>query len=345
MLVCAGCSVKIADNSSPTAAPDFVTSTLPPTAVPQSTQTPFPPTAIPTNSPTEGTTNTQLNVRAGTSTASASLGMVGAFEKVQVIGKDASGSWYQIVYAGSASGNGWVRAEYVQVNDTGQILLVGGLADSGSEVSGLVLENINIRSGPGADFESIAVLSPKDAVLITGKDASGAWAQIQVAGVEDLKGWVTVKFLQAENLDDVPVIGGTVSETAVPIDAVSTSIPPATQDGDSMQAPLTVARFSPTDSQAVQVQGNVSAPTGDTEDWVQFTTTGNGVVIQAVCTSDTLALELWNDEKNVNSLSHGCGEGQFASVTPNGIYFLRILEISASELRSTDYILTIEDIH
>ena len=112
-----------------------------------------------------------------------------------------------------------------------------------------------------------------------------------------------------------------------------------------MQAPLTVARFSPTGSQAIQIQGNVSAPAGDTEDWVQFTTTGNGVVIQVICTSDTLTLELWNDGKNVNSFPQGCGEGQFASITPNGIYFLRILETSTSELRSTDYILTIEDIH
>ncbi len=350
MLVCTGCSVKLTGEGASTAAPDFVTSTLPPSAIPLATQTPIAPqsivpTAIATHLPTEGTTNTQVNVRAATSTASTSFGVIGAFETVQVLGKDASGSWYQIMYAGSPNGNGWVRAEYVQVNDAGKILPVEGLTGNGVGTSGLVLEAVNLRNGPGPDFESLGVLSSKDAVLVTGKDPSGAWVQVEVTGAESLKGWVTVKFLQVESLEAIPVIGETASPTSLPAEEVSTAIPPASQDGDSLQSPLTVVRFSSAESRAVQIQGNVSAPAGDTEDWIQFSTGGNGVVIEALCTSDTLTMELWFNGQRMEGFSQICGEKQFVTVEPNGKYALRILETSANQFRSTDFILTIEDIH
>ncbi len=344
MIACAGCSVKVADESISTTVPNFVTSTLPSTTIPQATSTSLPPTAIPTNAPIEGTTNTQVNVRAGASTLSASLGMVAAFAKVQVIGRDASGSWYQIIFAESESGSGWVRTEFVQVDDPGRILPVEVVAGSGSGVSGLVVEKINIRSGPGAEFESLGVLSPKDVVFITGKDPGGAWAQVEVAGVENLTGWVTVKYLQVESMDDVPVIGETANQTATPADAISTPIPQAVQDGDSIQTPLTTARFSPTDFRALQLNGDVSAPNGDLEDWVEFSTSGNGVVIQMFCTSDTLFVELWSDGKKMDGFLLECGETQSISVTPDGEYFLRIFE-SAGEQRHTDYNLHIEELH
>ena len=346
MLVCTGCGVKLTGEGASTAAPDFVTSTLPPSAPPLATQTPIAqqsiaPTAMATHLPAEGITNTQVNIRAATSTASTSFGMIGAFETVQVLGKDASGSWYQIMYAGSPNGNGWVRAEYVQVNDAGKILPVEGLTGNG----GLVLEAVNLRSGPGSDFESLGVLSSKDAVLVTGKDPSGAWVQVEVTGAENLKGWVTVKFLQVENLEAIPVIGEIASPTSLPAKEVSTAIPPASQDGDSLQSPLTVVRFSSTGSRAVQIQGNVSAPAGDTEDWIQFSTGGNGVVIEALCSSDTLTIELWFDGQRKDGFSQICGEKQFVTVEPNGKYVLRILETSTNQFRNTDFILTIEDIH
>ena len=342
IMACTGCGANHTGESATAVVPIFITATLPPTNAPLATQAALPPTFIPTHTPIEGTTNTQLNVRAGTSTASVSLGMVDAFETVQVIGKDASGTWYQIIFAGSATGNGWVRADYVQVNDSGKILPVETGSGFGLGRSAVVLEAINIRNGPGADFDSLGVLSQKDVVTVSGKDSSGAWAQVQVSGTDHLEGWVSTKYLQLENINDVPVIDQAATATPQEVETISTPIAFASPDNDSLQTPLTTVRFSPNGSRALKVQGDVSAPDGDAEDWVQFTTSGNSVVIQTECTSDTLSVELWNNGSPVNGFLGKCGGLKSLTVVPYSDYFLRIFETATNGSRYTHYILNVE---
>ena len=118
ILVCSGCAVNISNEGAVTATPDFVTATLPATAIPLSTQTPEQVVSTPSVVETtvtvsvEGTTTTQLNARAEPSTASETLGIISQFEMVQIIGREASGRWDQIVYGDA---QGWVREEEVQV--------------------------------------------------------------------------------------------------------------------------------------------------------------------------------------------------------------------------------------
>jgi uncharacterized protein YraI len=354
MTLCAGCGGNIGNAF--TATPEFVTATLPPAPSPQAAQaTQMLTLTAPVSSaveesntaPVEGTTTTQVNVRAGTSTASKSLGMIGPFVKVQVIGRDASGSWHQIVYAESETGKGWVRAEYVQVNAPAEIPLVDNTTGSGSSVSGLVIQKINVRNGPGTEHDLLGVLNSNDIVFITGKDPGGAWIQIEFAGAPDPdgKGWVAAEFLQVGNIEAVPIIGAAVEETAMPTGVTSTpnvDVMSAMQDGDSMQTPLAVAVFSATDSSALQVSGDVSAPDGDTEDWIRFTTTGEVVAIEVTCPGNTLRVELWQDEKPVDGFSLSCGDKSFVAIAPNNRYFLRLSNVNESEY--ANYILSVEGI-
>ena len=354
ILVCTGCSGKIKGHSGFTATPDFFTATLPPTLTPQPTQvpqtlsesTPVPSAVKDTNlPPVEGMTTTQINVRAATSTASQSLGMIGQFVKVQVIGKDSSGSWYQVMYAESGAGKGWVRAEYVQVNAPAEIQLVETTSGSGAGVSGLVIQKINVRKGPGIEYELLGVLNSNDVVFITGKDTSGAWIQIEFAGAPDGKGWVTAEFLQVGNIEGVPLIGVAANETPTPTVAAPESIEMlAVQDGDSMQAPLAAAVFAPTGSRTLQVNGDVSAPDGDVEDWIQFSTYGEVVAIQAACSSNTLRVELWNNGKPADDFLLSCGGKSFMPVAANSSYFLRLSEASVNDAGYTNYILSVESI-
>jgi len=352
MTLCAGCGGNIGNAF--TATPEFVTATLPPAPSPQAAQaTQMLTLTAPVSSaveesntaPVEGTTTTQVNVRAGTSTASKSLGMIGPFVKVQVIGRDASGSWHQIVYAESETGKGWVRAEYVQVNAPAEIPLVDNTTGSGSSVSGLVIQKINVRNGPGTEHDLLGVLNSNDIVFITGKDPGGAWIQIEFANAPDGKGWVTAELLQMGNTESVPIVAGAADETTTPTDATPTPIAItlfAIQDGDSMQAPLAVVTFSPTSSRTLQVNGDVSAPDGDLEDWIQFTTDSEVVTIQVTCPGNTLRVELWNNEKPVNDLP--CGDKSFVTVIPNSSYFLRLSESSVNGSGYTNYILKVEDV-
>jgi uncharacterized protein YraI len=342
MLLCAGCGGEV----TPVAAkPVFFTATLPPTSTLQATPTISPP--VPTLAVVEtaevilveGMTTAQVNVRAEPSTASASLGLVGIFAKVQIAGRDSSGSWIQILYAESPTGKGWVRAEYVQVNSGAEIRPVDVSPASGAGAGGVVIQKVNARSGPGVEFELLGVLNPNDLVSITGRDSSGEWLQIEFAASPDGKGWVTAEFLQAANLDSLPVIGAAVEETpeppveTAPVIAAQT----AAQDGDSIQSPLAAVVFSATGSRALQVQGDVSAPQGDAEDWVGFAFERGVVAIEATCGGGGLRVELWNAGASVKSFS--CGERVTVQAAADGDFFLRLVQ---SEAGYTAYTLTLE---
>jgi uncharacterized protein YraI len=355
MILCTGCD-GFANQSALKATPDFFTATLPSSPSPEATQTSTPPAPVATNTaaesnmpPVEGTTTTQVNVRAGPSTASESFGLVGPFVQVQVVGKDASGSWYQVIYAGSETGKGWVRAEYVQANASAEIPMVETTSSSGSAVSGLATQKINIRNGPGTEYELLGVLNPNDVVFITGKDPGGTWVQIEFASATSSggKGWVTVEFLKVGNIENVPLIGNVADETATPTDATST--PGATalsamQDNDSMQAPLAVTFFSAAGSRVLQVNGDLSASAGDVEDWIQFTSDSTVVSIQVTCSNDTLRIELWKDEKPLDGPSLSCGTRSFVTVVPGSNYFLRLSESNVNEPAYISYVLKAESV-
>ena len=112
-LLVSGCGLNLSSASSATPTPFIITATLPPSPLPSPTETSAPPTPPPTAAPHEGTTTSQVNVRGEPSTASAPLGMIGPNTKVQVIGKDPSGNWLQIVFTQAANGKGWLTAQYV----------------------------------------------------------------------------------------------------------------------------------------------------------------------------------------------------------------------------------------
>ncbi len=110
-----------------------ITAALPATLTPRPSSTPLPPSSEPTVSPIEGTTTTQLNVRAAPSASADILGLVGIFVKVQIIGKDEGGTWYQIIYpvelipsplAPGSNNTGWLTSAYVQVNNTTDIPVI-----------------------------------------------------------------------------------------------------------------------------------------------------------------------------------------------------------------------------
>lgn len=354
MILCSSCGLNITNSNAVTPTPGFVTSTLPPTKIPPPTHTPLPTT--PTASVTEevatasvaGTTSTQLNVRKEPSTASETLGIINQFAAVQVIGKDASGSWYQIIYAESVAGKGWVRAEFVQVSDAAaEIPILGSAAGSGSGLSGLVIQKVNVRSGPGINYESLGVLNPNDVIFISGKDPGGEWLQIEYASAADGKGWAAVKYLQVENLDSIPVIGGAEQATETPTGFASTPTVvfiPAFQDGDSMQAPIFAAIFSATGTQALHVNGDVSSPDGDGEDWIQFTPFTKNVSVEASCSGGALLVEVWNTSQPEKDISPACGESFIITTTPGQVYYLRIQTGGVIEQQNVQYKLKISSL-
>ena len=323
----------------------IITSTLPPTTPPPPTQTAQPPTAAPTPAPIEGTTSTRVNVRGEPSTAGATLGMINPSAKVKIIGKDPSGNWYQIIFAQASDGKGWVTAQYVEVKNNDAVPVIGAApaptsaneSGSSSGPSGVVIQQVNIRSGPGTDFNALGTLNPKDVVTLIGKDANGIWLQIVFANGPDGKGWVTAAYVQASGTENLPIIGGggDVISTGTPtviLPTITPTLVAALQDNDSQQAPAVNITFSPTGTRSMIYSSDVSAPSGDAEDWIRFTPYNTSISASLICAGNgTLSVELWQNNaplQNWGELS--CGERKVLNVNAGQSYLVRLTTHSVS---------------
>jgi uncharacterized protein YraI len=278
--------------------------------------------------------------------------MIGAFTKVQIIGKDSSGNWYQILYAPASDGKGWVTAQYVQVKDKGAIPVIGGAAGPGSGPSGVVMQQINVRSGPSTDSGALGTLNPNDVVTLTGKDANGVWLQISYAGAPDGTGWIAAAYVQASGVQDLPILApsgevvGTGTPTTIP-PTITPTLVAAPQDGDSAQSPAVNVTFSPSGTRSLIYSSDVSAPQGDPEDWIQFTPYGPTLTIALTCTGNgTLKVELWQNGASLPNWGNlACGEKQQWSLSSGQPYLLRLYAVSGSEvLQYVHYTLNVETV-
>lgn len=261
-----------------TATAFVITATFPPTQTLISTETPLPPLPAPTMTPVEGVTSSQVNVRLEPSTASSVLGMIPADTKIQITGKDPGGNWWQILYSHEQAmdGKGWVTAQYVLTANTDQVPVIGGGKNPDNGNVAIVQQQINVRSGPGTSFNSLGTLNSQDVVNLTGKDSNGAWLQIEFAPGPNGRGWVNAAFVQAKGVENIPIITeageaiGTGTPTGIPASPTPTVIP-AWADNDSQGNPIVSVRFEPLGTQTLIYNGDVSSPSGDSQDWIQFT--------------------------------------------------------------------------
>ena len=114
-------------------------------------------------------TGNAVNVRSGPGTNYASLGKVNKGDKL--FSTDKSDNWYQVEYGG---GTGYIIEDYVTIGTGGFYTAV----DSGTlAVNGI---DVNIRSGPGTEYQSIGQVSRGTTLTITGK--SDNWYQVSYNG-------------------------------------------------------------------------------------------------------------------------------------------------------------------
>jgi uncharacterized protein YraI len=301
-----------------------------------------------------GLTLTQLNVRAEPSTAGAVLGILPANATVQIIGTDPGGSWWQILYpeAGQGeAGKGWVTAQYVSTAGRPEVPVIGGAgANPQNGPAAVIQQQLNIRSGPGTSFNSLGTLNPQDVVTLTGKDPNGAWLQISFPAGPEGKGWINAAFVKADGVDGLPIIGdtGQILGTGTPADTPLPPTPtvvPAPNDNDSAQAPAAVVTFSPTGTQTLQFSGDVSAPTGDSEDWVQFTPDTDTVLIELTCPTNASVqadlLQKQNGQPVAGWTAQPCNQPREVSVNPGIVYQVRVRALSGGEVQYNLYRLTV----
>jgi hypothetical protein len=187
------------------------------------------------------------------------------------------------------------------------------------------LSGVNVRSGAGKEFESLGLLIQNDVVSVLGKDPSGAWFKIAYAPAPDGTGWVAAEFLQVANAEALPVLEAAQSEVrSTEAPAMAVSIQTALMDEDSEDAPLGFFQLSTISLRSAQVQGEVSMPGGDVQDWIGFSAQSAEVVIQVICESGSLLVELSNNGEVFEPLDVDCGGKLRTQVSPGNDYLIRL---------------------
>jgi uncharacterized protein YraI len=296
----------------------------------------------------EGTSSTQINVRSDPSTAGTVLGIIAPNTKVQIVGKDPGGNWWQILYEQGSDGKGWVTAQYVTTAKDINVPVIGGSSvDPNNGNVAIVQQQINIRSGPGTGFNSLGTLNAQDVVNLTGKDANGAWLQIAYTTGPEGKGWVNAAFVQARGVENLPIITeagqvvGTGTPTGIPFTPTPTVIP-AWQDNDSQNNPVANVALDPNTTRAFTYSGDISTPDGDTDDWVSFRSYGDVIWVSLVC-SDTLQTQIF-ENGILTGMQVACGDSlKQINVKPGSTYAIHFHTGEAtSVLRYISYTVKIQ---
>ena len=241
-----------------------------------------------------------------------------------------------------------MSSEFVTVAGEITVPIVGG----GSIPWASVREQINVRRGPGTSFKSLGTLNPRDSVILTGRDATGAWMQIGFSPGPDAKGWVAASFLDGATTDGLPVVSesgtvvGTSTPTTVP-SVIGTAPAEARDDGNSAGSPAASVEFSPSGAGSMIYSSDLSSPQGDALDWILFVPYRDKVILRLACSGDAdIKAELSPSALSVaGGTLAACNHESRLTVDPGTAYTLQ-LGIAPATARSAyvRYTVSIHDL-
>jgi uncharacterized protein YgiM (DUF1202 family) len=165
-----------------------------------------------------------LNIRSGPGLEFLPFTTLALGQSVELIGRDATGAWVQVRLAdgriGWASGRFLVShslptnlpivstdplAAIPVVTTTVPTTGTGGLA-TGTVITA---NRLNVRSGPGLNFDVFATLIQSQAVTLEGRNADGSWVQVRLP--DGQLGWVSGVFMAANlEIANLPVTSSTL---------------------------------------------------------------------------------------------------------------------------------------
>ncbi len=356
-LLVAACTGERIQEATPTQAVASP-SPLSPTPTPTASPSPAPsPTA--TLATVEGVTTARLNVRAGPSTLRETIGLIEAGQTVQVVGRDESGLWYAVLFEAGPEGRGWVAAAYVRVTDAERLplILLTTPTPTPAGPTARLTQRLNVRSGPATTYEVLGTLDAGSVVVLTGRNETGAWAQIEFPAAPNGRGWVTAVYLQTDDLASLPLVNASgtpitpLPDRPTPLAVTPTpTVGPAPADDDSRLRPAVQVVFAPGGVRQLTYTSDLSFPQGDLEDWLEFTPFAGGaealLYASLACEGNaTLTVEFWRDGA---PLADGpiltCGAFQRPIRLPAGVPVQMRLRIAeADSLRYCRYTLTLRN--
>jgi uncharacterized protein YraI len=154
---------------------------------------------------------TNVNIREGPGMEYAKVGVLEINQIAEIAGVTQDGFWWAVKLPGEGDDLGWVSSDYVVARDTEYVPIINNAGSTsvspGSNLPELIANTVvNIRSGPGTEFEIVGKLLQGQKAKVVGVSADRQWWVIQIPGSEDSQGWVAASFVAAENSTNVPVI-------------------------------------------------------------------------------------------------------------------------------------------
>jgi len=160
-----------------------------------------------------------IYVRSGPGVQYPAYGIAQKGAKGEVIGVSSDNRWWVVKIPTSmvGTGQGWVSADWVETSNTGGVPVIPP-PDQQPPVdvppppegaaTGIALDYINVRSGPGTNYASYGIAQPGASAEIIGKSADGRWwvVKIPTSLVGTGQGWVSADWVLATNAGNVPVI-------------------------------------------------------------------------------------------------------------------------------------------
>jgi uncharacterized protein YraI len=140
-----------------------------------------------------------LNVRSGPGVGYSSVAVVYKNQTVNLLGRNADSSWLKVsLYNGV---EGWVNATLVNPSVAISSLTVLVSTSTAHVAAG----NLNVRSGPGATYASVAVAHNGDSLVLIGRNSAATWVKVRLAN--GTEGWVNVTLVATTiSIASLPVL-------------------------------------------------------------------------------------------------------------------------------------------
>lgn len=203
----------------------------PPTPTPKKDKEDDPPPPTPTPQPNQGAPQQPptaptlsgvvvpeaINVRSGPGTSFPVIGRLVANDQVKILFRDQVGAWWQICCGQPSGERGWVSASLIRPDfdpaQANQLIpiapnlpvaptptVAAGTPVTTTPASGdlqavVNADRLNMRSGPGTDFEVVAKLTRNQIVSVAARNERGDWWFVCCGGEEPTQGWVSAPYL------------------------------------------------------------------------------------------------------------------------------------------------------
>ena len=218
----------------PATATEVLTGPTPDPSVP----VPILPTAEPSGPSAVAKANT--GIYSGPGTNYILYGTFTGGQSAIVTGKSEDGQWWSLDVPVAPTGNGWVSAGWVEVQNTDNVPVLPTppvpettemVPPGPSDPQATAIANTYVRSGPAANYPAYGIAPAGATGRVIGKSEDGQWWVIRLnpENIGSGYGWVSGQYVQTENTANVQTIQNPETfTTAAPVPATLSSGPSAT---------------------------------------------------------------------------------------------------------------------